>query len=89
MTHNDYAGSTSLDLSHCTSITDVSALGGVTTLDLSECDNITDVSALGGVTTLKLVGTIEQHQQAEAALQEHGAGAESPNMEKAQHSQDH
>jgi hypothetical protein len=43
---------TTLDISKCTEITDVSALGGVTTLDISECYQIIDVSALGGVTNL-------------------------------------
>ena len=44
----------SLNLSECSNITDVSALGGVHTLDLSECKKITDVSALGAVHTLNL-----------------------------------
>ena len=44
----------SLNLSWCSNITDVSALGGVHTLNLSGCINVTDVSALGGVHTLDL-----------------------------------
>ena len=46
----------SVDLSECSNITDVSALGGVHTLNLSWCSKITDVSALGGVHTLDLRG---------------------------------
>ena len=45
-----------LDLSWCTGITDVSALGSVHTLDLSYCENITDVSMLESVHTLYLWG---------------------------------
>ncbi len=44
----------SLNLTRCSTITDVGALGGVHTLDLSGCGKITDVSALGGVHTLDL-----------------------------------
>ena len=43
----------SIELSECTSITDVSALGNVHTLDLSYT-NITDVSELGNVHKLNL-----------------------------------
>ena len=50
----DIKNKLSLNLSECSSITDVSALGGVHTLDLYMCSNITDVSALGGVHTLDL-----------------------------------
>jgi hypothetical protein len=42
-----------LNLSYCTGVTDVSALGGVHTLDLTWTD-VNDVSALGGVHTLDL-----------------------------------
>ena len=44
-----------LTLRGCSSITDVSALGGVHTLDLSHCSNITDVSALSNVYTINLI----------------------------------
>jgi hypothetical protein len=47
-------GVTSMDLSGCSEIDDVSALSGVRVLDLSGCFKITDVSALGGVHTLDL-----------------------------------
>ena len=43
-----------LDLSHCTSVVDVNALGGVHTLNLAGCDRVVDVSALGGVHHLTL-----------------------------------
>jgi hypothetical protein len=43
-----------LTLSHCSGISDVSALGGVHTLDVNRCPGLRDVSALGGVHTLDL-----------------------------------
>ena len=42
----------SLNLSGCSGVIDVSALGNVHTLDLSWCSGVTDVSALGNVHTL-------------------------------------
>ena len=44
-----------LNLSYCTGITDVSALGKVENLNLSFCYRITDVSALGKVKNLHLL----------------------------------
>jgi hypothetical protein len=47
-------GITTLDLSDCTGVADVSALGQITTLDLSGCTGVTDVSAFRKITTLDL-----------------------------------
>ena len=43
-----------LNLSHCSAVSDVSGLGGVHTLNLAWCSAITNVSGLGGVHTLNI-----------------------------------
>jgi hypothetical protein len=49
----------SLDLSYCSSVTDVTCFRAIPKLRLAYCQNITDVSPLGGVFELDLTGNQE------------------------------
>ena len=48
------AGCHTVDLSFCTALADVSALGKVTKLKLKGCPHVSNVSALGNVDDLDL-----------------------------------